>query len=500
MDRILNYDALTSHGNIKGRKLIAEIMEAGLKAADPYYNTKKLVRREGSKLIFDGVDFEAPGDPRTGPAVYDLDEIDRVYVFAIGKGMQRIAKAIEEILGDYLTDGHVVAKHGDDVIMEKMGVTLAGHPVPDEYCVIGCQKIVDIIKNARLTERDLVITAIGNGVSSLCTLPVPEVPLEDVMETTRLMQIEYGVPTEELNEIRNNVDQLKGGRISRMIHPAKMVHLMGVSIEGSFWKPEDMYEEFMRSNIWLHTLSDGTTAEKALKVIKKWDTKGKTPKTVTHYLENFKPENATVNFEEYTTFDTRIFGVMPDKYQALPEAMRRARELGFDARILAKPMRTEAACAGEFAAQIARTCERYGEPLKPPVALFSTGEIIVTCGDDPGVGGRNQEYCTAAIEYLDGSKYCVMAAVDTDGTDGPGGEFNEDATSKGITVLTGGIVDGWTKREAAEKGLDLFAALASHATSDFLWRLGSGIAATHNISIGDLACTIVMSDDMLNSQ
>lgn len=498
MDRIINYDALTNHGNIKGRKLIADIMECGLKAADPYHNTMKLVRREGDNLIFEGKVFEPKEDPKSGPAVYDLSRIDRVYLFAIGKGMQRIAKAVEDLLGDDLTGGHVVAKHGDDIIMERVGVTLAGHPVPDEYCVIGCQKIVDMIKEAKLTERDLVITIVGNGVSSLCTLPVPEVPLEDVMETTRLMQIEYGVPTDELNQIRNNIDQLKGGRIARMIQPAKMVNLLGVAPEGSAWKPATSLERLMRENLWLHSLSDATTAKNALDVIKKWDKKGKTPESVVRYLENFDEKNATVCYDEYKNFDFRVFGVMPAELSALPSAMKRAEELGFKSYLLANPLRAEAADAGGIVALIAKTCERLSQPFTPPCAFFSAGEILVTCGENPGVGGRNQEYCTAAISNLSGSKHIVMAAVDTDGTDGPGGQFHPDATAKGITVLAGGIVDGYSAEEVKARGLNIQEALATHATSKFLWELDSGIAATHNISIADLACTIVMSDEMLD--
>jgi len=51
--RILNYDALTNHGNIEGRKILADIMEAGLSGVDPYVNTLELARLEGSKLIFE---------------------------------------------------------------------------------------------------------------------------------------------------------------------------------------------------------------------------------------------------------------------------------------------------------------------------------------------------------------------------------------------------------------------------------------------------------------
>jgi hypothetical protein len=52
--RILNVDMLTNHGNLEGRKVLADIIETGLSAADPYENTRALVRLEGSKLIFEG--------------------------------------------------------------------------------------------------------------------------------------------------------------------------------------------------------------------------------------------------------------------------------------------------------------------------------------------------------------------------------------------------------------------------------------------------------------
>lgn len=496
MDRIVNYESLVNHGNIEGRKILADIMEVGLKASDPYNNTAKLMRIEGKKLIFDGVVFEAEGDPRTGPTVFDLDEIDRIYVVGIGKGIQRITKAVEDILGDRLTGGHVLGKHGDDIIMETVGVTLGDHPTPDKYCAIGCQKIIDVLKEAKLTERDLVITAMGNGIGSLCTLPVEGVPLEDVTEMVRLMQIEYGMPTSDLCYIRNNVDQLKGGKLSRLMRPAKMVHLLGIPPKNTAtYYGISQYDALTKKNLWLHTLCDNTSPEEALEIIERWDTKKKCPASIVNYLKNPKDEYRTVKPDEYESWNCRVFGVMPDALSALPSAMQRAEELGYTPYILAKWLQTEASAAGTMIGQIALTANMGGSPFQPPCAIFSTGEVIVTCGDNPGVGGRNQELALASARVIAGNKRILTAAVDTDGTDGPGGEFHPDATAKGITVLTGGIVDGYTAEEAKAKGVDLFEALNTHATSKALWEIDSGIAATHNISICDLQCTIVMDHD-----
>ena len=129
--RILNKEMLTAHGNRKGRKIVAELLDAGMDALDPYVRVKKLVRLENNRIILDDRGFEMRGDPHAGPAVYDLKDYDRVFVVGAAKGVQRAALAMEEALGDALTGGHVIAKHGEEKICKKIGVTFAGHPVPD---------------------------------------------------------------------------------------------------------------------------------------------------------------------------------------------------------------------------------------------------------------------------------------------------------------------------------------------------------------------------------
>ena len=497
MKRIINYDSLISHGNIEGRKVLADIMEAGLQAADPYNNTLKLISYDGKKLCFEGEVFEAGGDPRTGPTVFDLDDIERIFLIGIGKGIQRITKAVEDILGDRLSGGHVLGKHGDEVIMQRVGVTLGGHPTPDEYCVKGCREITRVLENAKLTERDLVITAMGNGIGSLCTFPVEDVPLKDVTEMVRLMQIEYGMPTGELCYIRNNIDRLKGGKLSRMMRPAKLIHLLGIppKIVNTPHFGISGYDALTKKNLWLHTLCDNTSPKQALEIISVWDTKHKCPESIINYLNAPDQKYLTVKADEYESWNCRVFGLMPAELAALPSAMNRAKELGYTPYILTDWLQAEASSAGAVIAQIALSSEKGITPFKPPCAIFSGGEVIVTCGENPGVGGRNQEVTVAGSLVIKGSKRIVMSAVDTDGTDGPGGEFHPDATAKGITVLTGGIVDGYTKQQAADKNVDLASALRNHATSSALWEIDCGIAATQNISITDLQCTIIMDHD-----
>ena len=210
--RIKNKEMLTSHGNAAGRKIVTELLDAGLDALDPYSRVKKLVKLEDGKIVLDTDGFEMKGDPHSGPAVYDLRDYDRVYVVGAAKGVQRAALAMEEVLGDALTGGHVIGKHGDGVLCKKIGVTLAGHPVPDQCCVEGCEKIAALARD--ITSRDLVFTISGSGCGSLMTHPAEGIAIEEVAAFTRMMQIEKGVPTGDLNVVRTHIDRLKGGRLS----------------------------------------------------------------------------------------------------------------------------------------------------------------------------------------------------------------------------------------------------------------------------------------------
>ena len=479
--RILNAEQLASHGNIAGRQAALEILEAGLKAADPYNYVRSLIRVEDGKLIVGNHDFEPANSPRTGYEVFDLAQIGRIFVIGAAKGIQYAAKAFEDVLGDRLAGGHVIAKHGDEPLLSRIGVTYGAHPVPDDGCVVGCQRILELCRD--LGPKDLVFTMVGNGVSSLLTLPVEGVTLEEVRQLTYLGQIDRGMPTQYLNRVRNHLDLMKGGKITRNLGGAKAIHI--ILIDPGDWN------QLMNRNLWLHTLPEGSTFAEAVDVLKRWEMWDGVAPSVRAYLTRALPADETVKANEFNRMDYRIFGVMPNRLGMLPTAMRRARELGFDPRPLGTPIfEVEASQSAITIAQIARTIERQGAPVAAPCALFTTGEVVVTVGKETGVGGRNQEWALAAATALAGSERVVMAGVDTDGTDGPGTQFSEEGRE--IPCLAGGIVDGQTMAEAKARGVDVAGELRRHNTTPALWRLDSGIVASHNISLGDLTVTLVL--------
>jgi glycerate-2-kinase len=74
-----------------------------------------------------------------------------------------------------------------------------------------------------------------------------------------------------------------------------------------------------------------------------------------------------------------------------------------------------------------------------------------------GEGGRNQELALAAACLLDGTQGVSVAALATDGSDGP-------------TDSAGGLVDGTTLQRGRMLGLAAKAALNNHAAYPYLQR------------------------------
>lgn len=487
MGRILNASTLLDHGHVAGRRLMLDILETGLRAADPYYATQGALRRDGDILSVGGELYAPPNSPLPAPAVIDLRQVGRIFVLGAGKGIQGAARALEETLGDRLTGGVVIDKHGTPRIVQRIEVVYGAHPIPDEGCARGCERILEFA--ADLRPDDLVFTLMGNGVGSLLTLPAEGVSIEDVRRVVYAFQIERGGPTVDLIPIRNHLDRMKGGQFSRYLQPARVVHLI------AFYRPPSYAEMLTSPNYrWLHTLPDETTFADAIDRMHKWDIWDSAPPSVRDYLTRGDHRWETLKNADFEAMCNPVFFIFPPELGMVPTARARAEQLGFKTHVLFDnyTMLVEASQSGRLVANLALRSEQQGDPFTPPVALFSSGEMLVTVGQERGMGGRNQEYCVSAALEIGGAARVVMGSVDSDGTDGPGHQFVEGDEYRAIPVLSGALIDGSTRPRAEAQGIDLAAALRRHDTSPALYRLGDGLVATPAMSMGDLSVTLIL--------
>jgi len=455
---IKNVDALASHGNVDGRKVVLDILDAGLKASDPYENTRRLVRVQGGKLIVGEKGFARRAvvdtPPDSMPLIFDLSKVGSIYVVGGGKAAQRMAHGIEDALGDSITEGQVNAKKGEPLLCKRIHVTFAGHPLPDEDSVAGARRIVEIMQKAK--KGDIVFYVLSGGASALTTLPAPGLTLKDVQDVIRMLYFERGASMPETNAVRGMLVMLGQDRHPRYPGDATMIEFLTEEI------PREIPYERIHARRASSTETSAPPYRRAVEVLKRYELWDKVPQPVRTHLERADPRYDLVTPEELRGKARYFIRVIGPEYM-LEGAQKRAEELGVNANVLIKSLNDiEAQPVGELMSCIALSLETYCRPFEPPCAVLFGGETTVAVGNATGRGGRNQEFALSTALRIAGSKSIVVASVDSDGTDGP-------------TDAAGGIVDGYTMERAREAGINVIGELKNHNSNEVLAKLGDAI-------------------------
>ena len=153
---IKNAHELSSHGEADLRRALIDAMEFALESVDPYRLTKQLVRLNGDIL-------------EVGELQFDLRQKGRICVIGAGKASFPVAKALEEILGNRITDGLIIVKDDETRTLSRIKVRRAGHPVPNEAGFSAAKEIVEIASAAR--QDDLYLPVFTGGCSALMPYP-----------------------------------------------------------------------------------------------------------------------------------------------------------------------------------------------------------------------------------------------------------------------------------------------------------------------------------------
>jgi glycerate-2-kinase len=187
-----------------------------------------------------------------------------------------------------------------------------------------------------------------------------------------------------------------------------------------------------------------------------------------------------------------------DLYQMIEGARRKTEELGLRGVVLCHELHALSSAAASVLSQIAAEVERTGRPFEPPVALITGGHLDVPTGGASGIGGRNQEFALLWAQAMgsgrSATRRTVVAAMDSDGTDGPG---TQHAGGSGDPLcMAGGVVDRFTAAEAEQAGVDLAAELANHNSTVALMKLRSAIyTGNTGACLGDLRVAVVDAPD-----
>lgn len=425
------------------REIAYDLLDAALRAVDPCEAIRRYVRIDGNTL-------------RIGVRIYDLAQIEHIYVIGAGKAGATMASAMGDILGDRLTAGWVNTRYGHRLAASpspsaqgndnRLVVHEAGHPVPDQNGVQGTQEIIKLIEQAR--ERDFIICLISGGGSALMLAPAPGLTLEDKQAVTKLM-LACGATINELNCVRKHLSAIKGGQLARLAHPAQVATLILSDVVGN---PLDVIASGP-------TVPDTTTFSDAWNILHGFVLIDKLPPAVRLRLE----EGKAGKIADTPKADDPIFGnvydvIIGSNDLAAQAAVGRAQELGMNTMLLSTYVEGEAREVARVFAGILREVAATGHPLPRPALIAVGGETTVTLRGK-GMGGRNQELALAAAVKIAGLENVVIVACGTDGTDGP-------------TDAAGAIADGETITRARALGMDPAAFLADNNSYHFFQPLG----------------------------
>lgn len=363
MTLIKNFESLNKTPE---RKICLELIEAALSSIQPQNIIQKNFSLNNNILTIQD-------------KIIDLMRFERIFLLGFGKGSAGLSKYIESMLGNLLIEGYVIDLEPEQ--FSKIQLTVGTHPLPSDINLSFTKKVIERLGN--LTEKDLVIVVITGGGSVLFEDPY-RVDLEKLIEVNKSLLFS-GATITDMNIVRKHLSLVKGGGLIKPLFPARVVSVIASDVPGN-----DL--SAIASG---PTVKDETTKEQALEVLKKCNLFEKLGLSEEDFIETPK-ENKY--FENATNI------LLASNQTALSAMKEKAKELGFEAKILTDKLQADAKTAGkELMDQISSGI------------LLAGGETTVKVLNKGGQGGRNQEVVLAALASID--EKTTIASFDSDGWD-----------------------------------------------------------------------------------
>ncbi|MPZ56671.1 MAG: DUF4147 domain-containing protein [Rhizobiales bacterium] len=377
-----------------------------------------------------------PPPPRSG----------RLIVLAAGKAAGSMTEVAER---HYLESVGLAPEHLDGLVVTRVGygrptrripMIEAGHPVPDAAGLSAAERTLALAGGAEA--EDCVLVLISGGASANWIAPAPGLTLSDKQGVTQAL-LRSGAAIDEMNAVRKHLSRIKGGRLARHAHPARLVTLAISDVPGD--DPAVIGSG--------PTVPDPTTLADARAVLARYGIEPSEP--VVRALAD--PGNESPKPGD-SIFERSAFYLVMRPADAFRAAEALIRAAGCECIFLGDRVEGEARDVAAAHARLAREVQSQGRRA----VILSGGELTVSMRGK-GHGGRCQEYALALALALDGTAGIAALAADTDGTDGGGGSPADPA---------GAFAGSTTAAEARAAGLDPAVFLADNDSTGFFTRAG----------------------------
>lgn len=438
-----------------------DVYESALEAVSPARLFKDNLSRDGTRL-------------RVRDETVDLSDVDRIFLFAIGKAAPHMAAASLPFVEDKLESGVVLTREAEPRREGRLDYLPASHPLPDERSLAAARTVLEMAEQAG--ERDLVLVLLSGGGSAQFCLPAEGISLEDKRRTTDAL-MKAGAGIGELNTVRKHLSAVKGGRLARAAAPARVLTLVISDVIGN-----DLGTIASGPTHW-----DDSTWTDVRAVLEARNLWGSVPEAVRKAAgegeRGGRPETLKKGDPIFERVRTHIIG---DVRTALDAAAGRARDLGFETFLLTDSDSGEAREAARKYVAFLRSLACSLRRAPRPMCFLAGGELTVTV-KGRGTGGRNTEFVLAALREIERGAFDQAgedspyrrAARSAAGMDDPEGRaLNWLVLSMGTdgidgpTDAAGAWIDPSTIERGKEAGLDIDSFLNDNDSYSYFEKAG----------------------------
>jgi glycerate 2-kinase len=391
-----------------GKQLAIQILLETMASIDVRHAMRAKVKYDDDVLRAGDVSFPLPRPPR---------------VVAFGKAANRMAAALDAIVGGRTMAGVCVAPAMAGKKLDRFSYFVGGHPYPNAGSLEGARAALELVSN--LSPDDSVLFLVSGGGSALFELPIdPAITLADLIDFNRLL-VTCGLPIEHMNTLRKHLSTVKGGRLAVQAHPARQLTIFISDV------PEGLPSMVASGP----TMPDESTLSQVYALAEEKGLVAQFPSSIRELFEaralEETPKPGDKRFERSCHF------CLLSNHDAVEGARAAAEKLGFfsaiDTGVWDADFRQVVHASLASLEALARTHREQ------PVCLVLGGEVNCPV-TGPGVGGRNQAFALYSALRIEGQRRAVLSA----GTDGRDGN----------SPTSGAVADGQTVTRARALGID----------------------------------------------
>ncbi|MFN0086931.1 MAG: glycerate kinase [Blastocatellia bacterium] len=387
-----------------------------------------------------------------GGEAIDLGRYSRVLVIGIGKACVPMARAVEALLGDRITDGLVATNAIIGDAPGRLPVWIGGHPAPNEESLEAAGAALRLLREND-AEETLVLYLITGGGSAMFELPIDEGLTLDDLRTVNRVLVGCGAVISEMNLVRRHLSAVKGGRLASAAPRTRQASLY----------VSDVNSDDLTTVASGPTLPSDSSLDDFHRIVREYRLLEKFPRRVVELIESNAilpmPRNRPADAER------RSHHLLLDNRRALAEAARIA-EVDFGMRVEIANDLIEGDVETMTRVHLERLAAlrvKHAGAAGQPVCLLSGGEVICPVRGR-GLGGRNQEFALRAAIEIDRMGWADLAILSA-GTDGIDGNSPAD----------GAIADAGTLARARAAGVSAEHHLIESDSFTFFDRLGDAI-------------------------